>query len=122
VVATAGDRRDEDMRELGAVAADHFDILVVREDTRLRGRAAGETARLVEEGARAAMAAGARCHLVEQVLDELEASRHALDVAAAGDLVVLCADSHAAVWSEIQQRSHRAQPGTRVDAVGDPDL
>jgi cyanophycin synthetase len=122
VVATAGDRRDTDMRELGAVAAAHFDIIVVREDARLRGRPAGETARLVEEGARAAMAAGARCHLVEQVLDELEASRHALDIAAAGDLVVLCADSHAAVWSEIQQRSHRAQAGTRVDAVGDPDL
>jgi cyanophycin synthetase len=41
VVATAGDRRDEDMRELGAVAAHHFDILVVREDTRLRGTTGG---------------------------------------------------------------------------------
>ena len=32
VVATAGDRRDDDMRELGAVAAHHFDVVVVRED------------------------------------------------------------------------------------------
>ena len=122
VVATAGDRRDEDMRELGAVAARHFDILVVREDKRLRGRTPGEGASLVEEGARAAMEAGGRCRVVEQVRDEIEASRHALDLAGPGDLVVLCADSHTAVWSEIQERSHRAQAGTRADAVGDPDL
>ena len=122
MVATAGDRRDEDMRELGAVAARHFDILVVREDKRLRGRTPGEGASLVEEGARAAMEAGGRCRVVEQVRDEIEASRHALDLAGPGDLVVLCADSHTAVWSEIQERSHRAQAGTRADAVGDPDL
>jgi cyanophycin synthetase len=119
VVSTAGDRRDEDMRELGEVAAQHFDIIVVREDKRLRGRPAGETAELVAEGARA----GGRVQSVEVVLDEIEATRRALDLANAGDLVVLCADSHAAVWSEIQERSHRAQPGSRADtATGDPDL
>ena len=32
VIATAGDRRDEDMRELGEIAAEHFDVVVVRED------------------------------------------------------------------------------------------
>src|SRR5689334_23418300 len=44
VIATAGDRRDDDMRELGEVAAQHFDQLIVREDTRLRGRKRGESA------------------------------------------------------------------------------
>ena len=52
MIATAGDRRDDDMRELGHIAAGHFDVLVIREDARLRGRAAGETAGLVAEGAR----------------------------------------------------------------------
>ena len=122
VIATAGDRRDEDMRELGAVAAAHFDILVIREDKKLRGRPAGEGSSLVEEGALAAMADGALCQSVTQVVDEMQAHRHALDLAGPGDLVVLCADSHTAVWSEIQERSHRAQAGTRIDAVGDPDL
>src|SRR5207342_183409 len=32
VVATAGDRRDEDMKELGRVAARYFDEVIVRED------------------------------------------------------------------------------------------
>ena len=53
VIATAGDRRDEDMRELGEVAAQHFDVLVVREDVALRGRERGQTAAL-DAGWRAA--------------------------------------------------------------------
>jgi cyanophycin synthetase len=118
VIATAGDRRDQDMRELGEVAAQHFDIMVVREDARLRGRSQGDAAALICEGA----ARGGRVQSVETVLDEIDATRRALDLASAGDIVVICVDSHAAVWSEIQNRSHRAQAGTRSDTTGDPDL
>jgi cyanophycin synthetase len=50
VVATAGDRRDEDMVELGHVAAQHFDVVIVREDDALRRRERGETSTLVAEG------------------------------------------------------------------------
>jgi cyanophycin synthetase len=53
----------------------------------------------------------------------MEATRRALDLSGPGDVVVLCVDSHAAVWSEIQSRSHLAQAGSRDDsATGDPDL
>ena len=119
VISTAGDRRDEDLRELGQVAAKHFDIMIVREDKRLRGRESGQVAALISEGA----AQGGRVQSVETVLDEIEATRRALDLASPGDLVVICVDSHAAVWSEIQDRSQRAQAGSRADtATGDPDL
>src|SRR5207244_2976070 len=37
VVATAGDRRDEDMRELGVIAARYFDEVIIREDRTTRG-------------------------------------------------------------------------------------
>ena len=43
----------------------------------LRGRERGETAALVAEGVRTAMADGARCKQVEIVLDEIDAVRHA---------------------------------------------
>ena len=46
-IATAGDRRDEDMRELGRVAARHFDDVIIREDKNTRGRRRGETAGLI---------------------------------------------------------------------------
>ena len=58
VVATAGDRRDEDMRELGRVAARYFDEVIVREDRHARGRQRGETAELIRQGVEEAMSAG----------------------------------------------------------------
>ena len=70
VIATAGDRRDSDMRELGEIAAHHFDVVIVREDNALRGRRRGEVADLIAEGVHAAMGEGVRCKQVEIVLDE----------------------------------------------------
>ena len=111
VIATAGDRRDEDMVELGAVAADHFDVIVVREDAALRGRERGETSELVARGVRERSAAGARCKQVEIVLDEIEATRHAMSRANKADLVVLCVDKHPAVLAELESWSNQAQAG-----------
>jgi cyanophycin synthetase len=124
VVATAGDRRDEDMRELGAIAAQHFDVVIVREDEQLRRRERGETSALVADGVRQAMADGARCRQVEIVLDEIEAVRHALARANRGDLVVICVDKHGPVMSELENWSNRAQAGSgeNPDAPSaDPD-
>ena len=56
-------------------------------------------------GARAAAGDGARCRSLEVVLDELEASRLALDRANPGDLVVLCADQVESIVDELQARS-----------------
>jgi cyanophycin synthetase len=109
VVATAGDRRDDDMREMGEVAAQHFDTIIVREDRNLRGRSPGETAGLVAEGVRAAMADSARCRSVESVLDELESVRAALEIANPGDVVVICVDSHSDVVEELERRAREAR-------------
>jgi cyanophycin synthetase len=108
VIATAGDRRDEDIVELGQVAARYFDALVVREDANPRGRPRGETAGLVERGVREAMAGGARCTSVEVITDELEAARQALDMGREGDLIVVCVDHPNEVWKELQARQHGA--------------
>jgi cyanophycin synthetase len=123
VVATAGDRRDEDMLELGAVAAEHFDVLVVREDQALRGRSRGQVAALVAEGAAARIAEGARCKQVEVVLDEIRAVHEAMARANPGDVVVLCVDKHGAVLAELESMSSQAQAGAHLgEAVGDPDI
>jgi cyanophycin synthetase len=123
VIATAGDRRDDDMRELGEVAARHFDVVIVREDVRLRGRRRGESAELISEGVRSAMEQGARCRRVETVLDELTAVQHALTRSNRGDLVVLCVDQHQSVLTELESVSHLAQAGARSgDEGGDPDF
>ena len=123
IIATAGDRRDDDMRELGAIAANHFDVLVVREDVQLRGRARGEVAGFVADGVRARMAEGARCKQVEVVVDELDAVRHAMARANPGDLVVMCVDQHGTVLGELEALGHQAQAGAHTgEVIADPDL
>jgi cyanophycin synthetase len=124
MVSTAGDRRDDDMRELGSIAVHHFDVVVVREDERLRGRRRGETAALIAEGARTEMAReGVRCRQVEVVLDEGDAVRHCMARANPGDVVVLCVDKHAEVLAELERLTSSAQAGTHADDLaGDPDL
>jgi cyanophycin synthetase len=125
VIATAGDRRDDDMRELGAIAAQHFDVVVVREDVSLRGRKRGETAELVAEGVRSSRDAGARCKQLEIILDEIEAVRHAMSRANPGDLVVVCVDKHPTVMAELETWSNQAQAGSGTNSdgpVGDPDF
>ena len=45
------------------------------------------------------------------VLDEIEATRAAVSLANAGDLVVLCVDRARAVWDELQVIGQVAQAG-----------
>jgi cyanophycin synthetase len=110
VIASPGDRRDKDIKELGEVAARHFDALIVREDRNLRGREPGEVAELVAAGARRSAAGGGRCRSLDVVPDELEASRLALDRANPGDLVVLCADQVERIVDELQSRTRASGP------------
>jgi cyanophycin synthetase len=121
VMATAGDRRDEDIRELGTVASNYFDHIIVREDANTRGRARGEVAALIEEGIRAGMAAGKRTRAVEIVTDEIQATRRALDMGRDGDVIVVCVDHANDVWKELQLRRHGhpvPDPGSLPEAAG----
>jgi cyanophycin synthetase len=113
VIATAGDRRDEDMRELGRVAARYFDEIIVREDRNTRGRDRGATAALVADGVREAQRRGARAGSVEIVTDEMAAARRALDRSRPGDLVVLCVDYASDVWEELETRRTRSRRPAR---------
>lgn len=50
VISGTGDRRDEDIRELGEISARHFDEIIIRCDKNLRGRTADEIINLLKEG------------------------------------------------------------------------
>lgn len=52
VISGTGDRRDEDIRELGEISAQNFDEIIMRCDKNLRGRTAEEIMGLLEEGIR----------------------------------------------------------------------
>ncbi len=50
VISGTGDRRDEDIRELGEISAAYFDEIIIRCDKNLRGRTAEEIISLLKEG------------------------------------------------------------------------
>jgi cyanophycin synthetase len=50
VIGGPGDRRDEDLIELGTISATIFDRVIIKEDDDLRGRNPGEVAELIVQG------------------------------------------------------------------------
>ena len=50
LIAGTGDRRDDDIRENGRIAATMFDHIMIRQENHLRGRTKEELIRLVTEG------------------------------------------------------------------------
>jgi len=50
IISGTGDRRDEDIRELGEISAQYFDEIIIRCDKNLRGRTADEIINLLKEG------------------------------------------------------------------------
>jgi cyanophycin synthetase len=99
-VGIAGDRRDCDIREVGAISAPLFDEIILREDDDLRGRRPGEVAALLAEGAEAAGGPGRQ---IRTVLSEREAIAASLQAARPGDLLVLIADDVERAWSDVLQ-------------------
>jgi len=117
VIGMPGDRRDEDHREYGRLAAHSFDEVIVREDRNLRGRRQGESAELVRQGVEKGMAEqGARCATVKVQPDEQDAAVVAMHDARRGDLVMLCSDDIPAVYRRvmIDAKAHG------VPAITDP--
>ena len=99
VVTMPGDRRDEDLRELGRAAAG-FDYVIAKEHPDyLRGRQAGGVARLIGEGVEAG---GRSPDEWETVLSEPEAVDRALALMQDGDLVLIVADDTAGVLAQLQ--------------------
>ncbi|MGH2681761.1 MAG: cyanophycin synthetase [Actinomycetota bacterium] len=120
VIATPGDRRDDDIRELGRVAARYFDDIIIREDDHPRGRKRGDAAELVMEGVREAMRKGARAGNVEIVVEEPAAVRRALYRSRPGDLVVLCIDHPERVWRALDSLRIRGSDPSASEGDGQP--
>jgi cyanophycin synthetase len=120
VIGIPGDRRDEDQKMYGAIAAGAFDEIIVREDKNLRGRPPGESASNVVAGANEVKAAGTgRIRRAEKVLDELAAVKALLRRAMPGDLVVLAVDDPVAVYREAMASRRRTSTGAAFHDPGE---
>ncbi|HBS58431.1 MAG TPA: cyanophycin synthetase, partial [Firmicutes bacterium] len=83
VIAAPGDRRDDVITNIGRIAGNGFDHLIIKEDKDLRGRTAGETAQLLMRGA---LEAGRSEQEIKVIPSEEEAVGHALECACENDL------------------------------------
>jgi cyanophycin synthetase len=105
-----GDRRDEDIREMGALATRYFDDIVFREDPARRGRKPGEIVELLVQGA---LAAGFSEDRIRRVMNEEDAAPVCLEMARQGDLVVLTPTEVEAMWQQVLD--FRVSPEARFD-------
>ena len=88
VIAGIGDRREEDNMEIGRIASEMFDEIIIRQDRNLRGKTAEELIVMLEKGIRQ--------HdpkkKITVILKEEEAIDFAVKNAQKGSLLVLCSD------------------------------
>lgn len=90
VVAAPGDRRDADLREIGAMCARDFDTIIAYE-SETRGRAYGETPDLILDGAKAVRDDHSNLQAEYQIHDAL---RLGLTQCSPGDVLIFtCASS-----------------------------
>ena len=88
VLNGTGDRRDDDIREFGRVAADNFDRIVIRTGDYLRGRTPDELHKLLQEG----IAQSDNKPTVRVIPESRDAIHHAIKHGRKGELVVTLAD------------------------------
>ena len=117
VIAIAGDRRDEDIREFGELAGRIFDRIVIREHDDLRGRQPGEVAEMLRD---AAIVGGMPIDRMTIVLDEVEAVELAIEQAAPGDLVVAMVYRIPRVWQALANRQeHDRASAIPIEPAGE---
>ena len=98
VLAAPGDRRDEDILEIAAAAAPHFDHFICRCDDNRRGRGDDEVARMLRDKL---VEEGVAPDRIEIVVDEQDATNRALEIAQLGDLLLVLADDVKRTWKQI---------------------
>ncbi len=89
VLTGVGDRRDEDLREVGRLCAEAFDKIIIRRGDYLRGRSQEEVFKLLQEG----IAESDKKPSVEVIAESKQAIFNAFDTAVKDELVVVLADT-----------------------------
>jgi cyanophycin synthetase len=97
-VSMAGDRRDDDLIEMGQIAAGIFDELIFREDPSTRGRPRGEVMKYLQEGA---LAVGRSPDHIHLIAGEGAATAAALAMGRPGDLIVITPTDVKACWQQV---------------------
>ncbi len=88
IISGVGDRRDEDIRECGKIAARMFDHIIIRQEKHLRGRTEEEIIGLIKEGIQSV----GNNTTFEIIPKETEALKHAISIAEEGSFITALSD------------------------------
>ena len=88
IIAGIGDRRVEDNNEMGSIAAEMFDEIIIRQDKRLRGKTEEELIKMLNDGIK--MKDPNKKTTI--IPSEREAITYAVKNAVKGSLIILCSD------------------------------
>jgi cyanophycin synthetase len=88
IIIGTGDRRDEDLRDLGRISAEIFDHIIINQDKFLRGRKASEIVDLLTEGIKSHNPE----HSFEFLPTGIEPLKHAMKMAVPGAFIAALSD------------------------------
>lgn len=88
IIAGIGDRRVEDNNEMGTIAAEMFDEIIIRQDKQLRGKTEEELIKMLEDGIKMKDPN----MKITVIPSEQKAIMHAVENARNGCLIVCCSD------------------------------
>ena len=89
IISGTGDRRDDDIRELGRISGRSFDEIIIRQDKHLRGRSAEEIVNLLVECIEETKTSDIP---IKIIYNEKEAIMYAYDHAKPGSLITIMCD------------------------------
>jgi cyanophycin synthetase len=89
IISGTGDRRDEDIRDIGRISAKNFDEIIIRQDKHLRGRTAEEIINLLVEGIEADKNRPVPVIILQK---EKEAIQYAYEHAKPGSIITIMCD------------------------------
>ena len=98
VAAVPGDRRDEDIAEVGRILAGNFDRYICRRDDNPRGREPAEVPELLYD---ALVANGVDAERITVIPDEQKSVAAALEMSEADDLLLIFGDNVSRCWKQI---------------------
>lgn len=105
VISGTGDRRDDDIRELGEISGQYFDEIIIRCDKNLRGRSAEEIMTLLEEGIRKVNTSVP----IIKIANENEALEHIYAQPRPGALYTIMCDVVAGALDKIRELKEREE-------------
>jgi len=98
VISAPGDRRDEDIKSIAEIAAEHFDYFICRADDNRRKRGNDEVPKIMRD---ALKSSGVKEEAIEVIPDEVEAIEKSLHFAKENDLLLIFGDNITRCWKQI---------------------